>query len=975
VELDLDAAADEASVAAALWTLCGAPAFARSGDGTVPLQRLVAASEQHGAEVCRSLRVGVLEASADVMRAMMPGKRGHPSETFEQALTVVYRILFLLFAEARALVPMWHPIYRQSYSIEALREAAERMPLPPGLWDALRAVSRMAQAGCQAGDLRVTAFNGRLFAAARAPLAERRDLDNHAIGRAVLSLATRRAPDGAGRERIAYGDLGVEQLGAVYEALLDYQPSVEDHGRTVRVLLQRGSALRKTTGSFYTPQPLARYLVRRTLAPLVDEVPPERILELKVVDPAMGSGAFLVAACEYLANAYEAALVRAGGCHPSDLGPPEQAAIRRRIAERCLYGVDLNPMAVQLARLSLWLLTLAADRPLTFLDHHLQAGDSTLGAWLANLRHAPGRRRIRQPDVLPLFDTPALGDALRQSLPARFTLATAAGDTVDHVREKERLLAALNSRDAELSKWKRLADLWCARWFDGWEAPPSAFAALSDHILTGTSTLTRSIAEPILARAEKAAAARRFFHWELEFPEAFFDARGHRLHAPGFDAVIGNPPWDMIRGDSGVAGDRSRAGLEANAIVRFTRDAGVYAAQSHGHANRYQLFLERVIHLTRRGGRLGLVMPSGLLSDHGSARLRQLLFSGCDVDAIVGLDNRSGVFSIHRSIRFALLTATSGRPTKEIFCRLGERDPAALESGGAEVDASWYPVRITPAILERLTGADLAMPELTSRIDLTIAERAAALFRPLGDAAGWAAAFGRELNATDDRRHLLTGEVGLPVIEGKHLEPFGVDASSPRWRIAPQDAESLLGKRHRRWRLGYRDVASATNKTTLIAALLPPGVATTHTVFCLRTLFPLGAQRFLCGLFNSFVVNYLVRLRVTTHVTTAIVERLPIPTLDAVAGFSEVVEIAEALGRVRLKPDATNPTVGSGFSRTKGTVASDFSRTDALARLNALVAGMYQLTEAEFRHVLGTFPLVAGAERDAALREFQKRRV
>jgi hypothetical protein len=977
-ELDLDAAADETAIAAALWVLCGATAFDCDGH-RAPIGRIVAASERHGADVCRSLRHGVLEASQEVMQAMIARRPRDPSWTFEQALTVVYRILFLLFAEARALVPIWHPIYRQAYSVEALRETAERTPMSPGLWDTLRAMSRIAHAGCHAGDLRVTAFNGRLFSAVRTPLAERRDLDNLAIGRAVLSLATRPAPDRAGRERIAYGDLGVEQLGAVYEALLDYEPRVEQAGR---VSLQRGSVLRKATGSFYTPQPLAHYLVRRALAPLVDQASPERILDLKVVDPAMGSGAFLVAACDYLAQAYETALVRSGGCHPSDLGPPERASIRRSIAERCLFGVDLNPMAVQLARLSLWLLTLAADRPLTFLDHHLVAGDSLLGAWLANLRHAPMRRRSRPSDTLPLFDTPALGDALRQALPGRFTLATAAADSVEHVREKERLLAALTSRDAALSKWKRVADLWCASWFDGRDAPRSAFGALSDRILTGTSTLSGAVAEPLLRRAEEVAAGRRFFHWELEFPEAFFDLRGNRLAAPGFDAVIGNPPWDMIRADSGAVPERSRARLDANAVVRFTRDAGVYAAQSDGHANRYQLFLERALRLTRRGGRLGLVLPSGVMSDHGSARLRHLLLSQCGVDAIVGFDNRAGVFSIHRSIRFVLLTATSGQPTNEIACRLGERDPAALETGGSETDDSWYPVRITPAVLERLTGPDLALPELTSRIDLTIAERAASLCRPLGEPSGWAARFGRELNATDDRGYFYQADLkvrtreadlkvrtteaggpGLPIIEGKQLEPFGVDVARSRWRIAPKHADRLLGTRHRHWRLGYRDVASATNRTTLIAAMLPPGTATTHTVFCLRTSLPREAQNFLCALFNSFVVNYLARLRVTTHVTTAIVERLPIPRFDEVPDAPEIARIAAALGNVRLKAETT-PNVVSGFSRTS-----------ALAKLNAVVADLYQLTEAEFRHVLGTFPLVPLEEREAALREFQSRRV
>src|SRR5262249_13781417 len=152
---------------------------------------------------------------------------------------------------------------------------------------------------------------------------------------------------------------------------------------------------------------------RRTLGPLVLNATPEQILQLRIVDPAMGSGAFLVAACRYLAEAYEAALVRHGSCTAADFGDAERLAAKRTIAERCLYGVDLNPMAVQLARLSLWLATLAADRPLTFLDHHLQTGDSLLGAWLANLGHAPSSRRRRQTagqPALPLFDDDDFGD-------------------------------------------------------------------------------------------------------------------------------------------------------------------------------------------------------------------------------------------------------------------------------------------------------------------------------------------------------------------------------------------------------------------------------------------------------------------------------------------------------------------------------------------------------------------------------------
>lgn len=383
-------------------------------------------------------------------------------------------------------------------------------------------------------------------------------------------------------------------------------------------------------------------------------------------------------------------------------------------------------------------------------------------------------------------------------------------------------------------------------------------------------------------------------------------------------------------------------------MLRFSRDAGVYQAQSGGHANRYQLFLERAIALTRHGGRIGLVLPSGLATDHGSARLRQLLLSRCDLDALVGIDNHRGIFPIHRSVGFLLVTASPGSPTRRVACRFGIEDPAILEGIGEESSetSSWFPVHVSPALLERISGSSLAVPALRSAIDLGIVDRASALFPPLGSPRGWAVQFGRELNASDDRAALRAPGRGMPVVEGKHLDPFRVAFDRVRYSIRPGDARRLLrSERHLRPRLAYRDVAGSTNRTTLIAAILPARTTSTHTVFCLRTPLPLRSQYFLCALFNSFVVNYFVRLRVTTHVTTATVEQLPIPAAEAApSAFKEIA----ALGRLLT------------------------TRVDreAFATLNARVAALYQLSTEEFRHVLDTFPLVAAEERDASFRAF-----
>ena len=650
-----------------------------------------------------------------------------------------------------------------------------------------------------------------------------------------------------------------------------------------------------------------------------------------------------VAACRYLASACERALADEGAPELDDV---DRASIRRIVAERCLYGVDLNPMAVQLARLSLWLATMAADRPLGFLDHRLRTGDSLLGAWLSDLRRPP-RASWRRDRALPLFDGEAARDALRDAVPLRFSLEAMPTDTIEQVRAKERAHDAVVSREG-MSAWRRIADLWCATWFASGDAaiPPSACGPLSDAILTGRGQLPPATVERCLSQSQRIAAALRFFHWEIEFPEVFFDRDGSRSASPGFDAVIGNPPWDMIRADAEPAAARADARRETTRLLRFTRDAGIYSAQSDGHANRYQLFVERAIALTRPGGRIGLVLPSGLATDQGSARLRRRLLADCDVDALVGLDNRRGVFPIHRGVRFVLVTGSRGGPTRSIACRLGLDNPSALEHLGEEpADQSpWFPLRISPDLLSRISGPDLTVPMAGFPDDLTIVERAAALFPPLGE--GWGARFGRELNASDNRDVFRPAGAGLPLVGGKHVEPFRISLAATDRSIARADAARLLPARgYTRSRLGYRDVASATNRLTLIAAVLPADCVSLHTVFCLRTPLAPIAQHFLSGLFNSLVVNFLVRLRVTTHVTTATVERLPIPTAAmAPAAFREIATLARVLARG--------------------------DEVEAFARLNARVSRLYQLSSDELRHVLETFPLIPSERRQRIMAMF-----
>ena len=981
LQFELEKAAEDPRTFATLWGVLRRPMFQADVAGPAPIARVFDMSARHGAAVSRALRLGVIEAVGLLLSGLLQSKSRASASAerlaagFDESLTLVYRVLFLMFAEARGLVPNWHPVYRDRYTIESLRDLADNSAAhggdgARGLWEALQAIARLAHRGCHAGTLVVPAFNGRLFSPAHTPMAEHCTMSDQIAREALLALSTAPSERRRGRARIDYRDLGVEQLGAVYESVLDYEvaagPALAEPALkcTPRALLRRGGDRRKASGSFYTPQSITDYLVRRTLHPLIAGASAPQILNLRIIDPSMGSAAFLVAACHFLAGAYERALVRDGDCHPGDVDEPARAGFRRLVAQRCLYGVDLNPTAVQLARLSLWLATLAAGKPLTFLDHHLTVGDSLLGASMLDVarRPPPGPSGSHAPSrEMPLFDAADLEPSLAHIVAERRWIADTPDEGLDVVREKERRLEQIRKHH----RWKALADLWCACWMwpDPAGAPAAAvFASLSDAVVRGKTALPAHTADRLLDTARSVSVSRRFFHWMLEFPELYFSSDGEPERNPGFDAVIGNPPWDMIRADGPVnsAHDDARGlARRDNALLkRFIRDTGIYRLQGGGHVNRYQLFVERAMALVKRGGRLGLVLPWGVATDHTSAPLRRRLLEHHNVDTLIGFDNRQAIFPIHRSMRFVLCSATAGSRSTQINCGFGIESPRVLDSlpdGGT--DPASYPITMTSAFITRAGGENLTIPDLRSPIDLKIVERIATEFPRLSDAEGWGAKFGRELNATDDRPHFHLGGAGLPVLEGKHIEPFIVHVSSSSQRIARRTAEDLLGctGSFLRSRLSYRDVASATNRTSLIAAVLPPGVVTTHSLFCLKTFLGDAEQHYLCGMLNSYVANYLVRQVMTTHLGSRMVEELRMPKLTRRSPLFR--EISERAARLSHTEAAARP----GAPQACHAEAS---------RIQALAARVFKLSEEEFRHVLSTFPLVPESERAEAFDEF-----
>jgi hypothetical protein len=613
--------------------------------------------------------------------------------------------------------------------------------------------------------------------------------------------------------------------------------------------------------------------------------------------------------------------------------------------------VALNPTAVQVARLSLWLTTLAADKPLTFLDHHLVTGNSLVGGAPEDLWRQPGGggRRAAPRASQELFESGDFTPVLREAVRTRATIASQHDDSAAIVRAKEKTLAALQAPDAPLGRYRRALDLWCAGWFwpDGHPPDRAVFGDLLDIVLVRGGALPERAAKAILAKAQEAVSSERFLHWTLAFPEVFCSDDGQPLGNAGFDAVVGNPPWDMVRGDSGAPDTRHRRREHARSLAAFVRQSGIYRINALSHVNRCQLFVERMLQLVRRGGRIGLVLPAGTFNDTGSAPLRRHLFDHAALDSLDGFDNRRGIFPIHRSVRFMVMTGTVGQPTNIVRCRFGIDDVEALNRTGAREDA----FAMSRAFVSRLSGDDdLAIPDLRSAADVAILERISARMPMLASSDGWNVTFGRELNASDDRELFVPFQRDAsrtrPVLEGKQIEPFRVSVESCRYQLR----EDAVVRIARRPRLAYRDVASSTNRLTLIAAIVPAEAVTTHTLFCLKSALSMPAQHVLCALLNSFVANYLIRFRVNTHVTASLMARLRVP---------------------RVPRDTPLYDRLSALARTLMHSPNGAENQPEYAELQALVARLYGLSAAELRHVLSTLPLIPEGVKADTIRLFE----
>jgi len=473
-------------------------------------------------------------------------------EIYNSSLILLYRLLFVLYAEARELLPVRQSQpYRDGYSLHALKQTVAAdldahkalLPTTATLWPRFKELFGIIDKGSP--PLQVATFNGGLFDPKRHEF-----LDTQAVGDAHLQRALDKLARVAG-QFVDYRDLSVRHLGTIYEGLLEYHLD-EIAGEGVwSIVLLNDKGERKTSGSYYTPDYIVKYIVEQTVGPMLaqavggktdDAAKAEAVLGVNVLDPAMGSGHFLVETTEFIARYL---IDLAVPVDPDAAGEPDLLYWKRRVAQSCVYGVDLNPLAVELAKLSLWLTTVAKDRPLSFLDHHLRAGNALVGARLADLQFGGAKPKAGKKAAAPAGQLSMMADeTFRRSLSvavgSMWLIEGSAAQTVADVKHQEQLYHAL--RENLSTRYSRLANLVTASHF-GVPLDRYLWKPLSAYALDPASVSHAKFAEWV-AQAEAKAATLRFFHWELEFPEVYFGKDGKPLgDLAGFDAVVGNPPY------------------------------------------------------------------------------------------------------------------------------------------------------------------------------------------------------------------------------------------------------------------------------------------------------------------------------------------------------------------------------------------------------------------------------------------------
>ena len=693
-------------------------------------------------------------------------------EVREAALLLLYRLLFILYAEDRDLLP----VRDRRYDDYALRDrvrgdVGRRKDQGDTFAETLATYWSAIDGLCRAIDqgeisIGLPPYNGGLFDRERAPLLDRIRLGDRVMADVIDALSFEQGP--AGRRYINYRDLGVRQLGSIYERLLEHELAPDGDGVAVRPNI----FARKGSGSYYTPDDLVGLIVEETIEPLVRTRmdafeaeagrmpadgpereravarlaaldPAENILGLKVCDPAMGSGHFLVSLVDYLADGVIAAMAEAEALADGYVSPlvgriqairdrivanaeernwaidldrlDDRHIIRRMVLKRCVFGVDKNPMAVELAKVALWLHTFTVGAPLSFLDHHLRCGDSLFGAWARGgidkaidyggplLLHGSVTQAERS----------ALGmQTIEELTDAEIAEAHRSAETFAQVEEATAPLDAVLSLVHAID-WLEVKDR------DGRTALQSFFGGLlGDPIEIALGQAEVSAERPesahfaeLLRKARHLVDEERFLNWQAAFPGVWTNWQSASPEG-GFDAVIGNPPWDRMKlqqvewfatrrreialapraadrkrmiaaleqaGDP-LAQDYALASERATAAARMARSGGDYPLLSGGDLNLYSLFVERAMSLVKRDGMVGLLTPSGIASDKTAARFFKGVATEGRLKALYDFENKKVFFpDVHASFKFCIFVASPSPIGEAAHCAfylhdISERD-------------------------------------------------------------------------------------------------------------------------------------------------------------------------------------------------------------------------------------------------------------------------------------------------------------
>ena len=684
-----------------------------------------------GERALENLRDGVTEAlrqigngflqhpENDDLRSKLEDSRLSPVDYFRQLLGLVYRLIFLFATEERDLLHEpdatieQKSIFAEGYSLNRLRERALRRRYYDhykDIWINLQITFRALARGATA--LGIPALGG-LFRDRQCPDLDNSSIANERILDGVHSLSFFRSDKSLAR--VNYRDMGTEELGSVYESLLELQPVVDVNTTPwifcfvseKNVGKTRGSE-RKLTGSYYTPSSLVSELIKSTLEPVLaravadrPEAPRMAILELKVLDPACGSGHFLLAATRRMAA--EIARIESGTETPDESA--RQHALRE-VVQHCIHGVDRNPLAVELCKTALWIETMEPGMPLTFLESHIQLGDSLVGILdpeiLANgipggayksltgddkaiCRDLTKRNRLAGKSVQGnLFDQDSLSEIVKTSV----NLDRMPEETLDDVERKRVTWEAIRLDKIRQSEELR-ANLFVGAYFAKKTSDTITEVPLTEDL--NRLRMGLSLRSGVEVAVTNLASQHYFLHWHLAFAEIM--KRG------GFDVVFANPPWEVsqlseeeyfaVRAPSiaNLSGEERKRVISQlkkldpplwrqyqlekhkyNARNAFCRSSSRYLFAAYGKLNSYSLFIETFLQLLSPNGQVGLIVPSGIATDHSKKDLFVAMLTKKRLISLYDFENRDAVFTgVHRSYKFCLLTLSSLPSTRGEF--------------------------------------------------------------------------------------------------------------------------------------------------------------------------------------------------------------------------------------------------------------------------------------------------------------------